>query len=37
LTDNNNNNPDYTKIKEIEIATALRTKLKEFVSGKKEE
>lgn len=37
LTDNNNNNPDYTKIKEIEIATALRAKLKEFVSGRKEE
>jgi hypothetical protein len=37
LMDNNGNNADYTKIKDIEIASALRYKVKEFVRGKKEE
>lgn len=37
LMDNNGDDPDYTKIKDVEIASALRNKIKEFVRGKKEE
>jgi hypothetical protein len=37
LMDNNGDDPDYTKIKDAEIASTLRNKIKEFVRGKKEE
>ena len=36
LMDNNNNEADYTKIKDIEIANALKTKIEEFVNEQKE-
>lgn len=37
LLDNNNDDMDYTKIKDAEIASALRAKVKDFVRGKTEE
>jgi hypothetical protein len=37
LKDNNNNDADYTKIKDIEIANNLKIKVKNFIMGKKEE
>ncbi len=37
LKDNNNDDADYTKIKDIEIANNLKIKIKNFIMGKKEE